>query len=296
MLQVSGLVGLSPTKYEKNADLFIEKFRDEGAIEEAVFSMSIAPNYGQSKMTIGGYDEERFSTTPLTWADLHSEYDTYWRLSMDKMSFKFGDNDEDAWSTHNKQIIIDSGTSFNLMPSDDLKPMLEQIEENMDIQCELDVIPICGCPGDPDDEATIGVDDFPDLKYVMEGETYFIPRRSYVVKQQGTCYLKLMHHPTLPFHIMGLNFFQNYYTVFDQERKRLGFGRSIHADERLDDLYDIYDIEYLTFLERVSSSSQNMTMILGASSLLAIGGYFGYKKVKKNQVKESENKNQFMSM
>ena len=33
--------------------------------------------------------------------------------------------------------------------------------------------------------------------------------------------------------ILGLNFFENYYTVFDQEKLRVGFAPSIHAQERL---------------------------------------------------------------
>jgi hypothetical protein len=48
--------------------------------------------------------------------------------------------------------------------------------------------------------------------------------------------MKIMHHPSLPFYIMGLNFFHQYYTIFDQENKRLGFAPSIHADGRLDQL------------------------------------------------------------
>ena len=56
MLRSSGLIGLSPSHYEKNADLFVEKMRDGGAIDEAVFSMSIAQGYEQSKITFGGYD------------------------------------------------------------------------------------------------------------------------------------------------------------------------------------------------------------------------------------------------
>lgn len=67
MLKVSGLVGLSPKRYEYAADLFIEKFKDVDAIDEAVFSMSIAKGSEQSKMTFGGYDTDQFATGPLKW-------------------------------------------------------------------------------------------------------------------------------------------------------------------------------------------------------------------------------------
>ena len=37
---------------------------------------------------------------------------------------------------------------------------------------------------------------------------------------------------------LGLNFFQNYYTVFDQENKRVGFAPSIHATLPMDKVED----------------------------------------------------------
>lgn len=46
MLKASGLVGLSPRHYEKDADLFVSKMKEGGAINEAIFSMSVAPGDG----------------------------------------------------------------------------------------------------------------------------------------------------------------------------------------------------------------------------------------------------------
>ena len=40
-LRSSGIVGLSPNHFENAADLFIEKMKKTGAIDEAIFSMSI---------------------------------------------------------------------------------------------------------------------------------------------------------------------------------------------------------------------------------------------------------------
>lgn len=108
---------------------------------------------------------------------------------------------------------------------------MKSLEMSLDIQCTLDIVPVCSCGPN-------GPEGFPDMVYNIEGSNYFIPRDSYVISEYNTCYLKIMHHPSLPFHIMGLNFFQNYYTVFDQEQGRLGFAPSIHASSRLDDLME----------------------------------------------------------
>lgn len=70
MLKASGLVGLSPRHYERDADLFVEKMKQGGAISDAIFSMSIAPGYEQSKITFGGFDDEIYSTGPIEWHDV----------------------------------------------------------------------------------------------------------------------------------------------------------------------------------------------------------------------------------
>jgi hypothetical protein len=49
---------------------------------------------------------------------------------MNEMSMKVGDN---SWSMEDKIAIIDSGTSFNLMPTKDIKKMLTFIQDSLNI-------------------------------------------------------------------------------------------------------------------------------------------------------------------
>ena len=107
--------------------------------------------------------------------------------------------------------------------------MLIFIEDALNIQCTLDIVPICSC-GAGGEEA------WPDFEYVIDNQKFYLPRDGYLLRSGNTCYMKIMHHPTIPFYIMGLNFFHQYYTIFDQENKRLGFAPSIHADDRLGEL------------------------------------------------------------
>jgi len=127
MLKASGLVGLSPRHYEKDADLFVDKMKEGGAISDAVFSMSIAPGYAQSKITFGGYDSNEFATGAIQWHNI-DKYTVYWKLPMNKMTVNV--NGEE-WTMEQQTAIIDSGTSFNLMPTPDVKKMLKFLEKSL---------------------------------------------------------------------------------------------------------------------------------------------------------------------
>ena len=69
-----------------------------------------------------------------------------------------------------------------------------------------------------------------------------MPFENYVLKQSmwgsEQCIVKLMTTNVLPFYIMGLNFFENYYSVYDKEDKRVGFTISRSASPRIIELYD----------------------------------------------------------
>lgn len=64
---------------------------------------------------------------------------------------------------------------------------------------------------------------------MVDDVSYFLPKESFAVKENELCGLKIMTHDILNYWILGLNFFENYYIVFDQEDMKLGFAPSIHA-------------------------------------------------------------------
>jgi len=76
------------------------------------------------------------------------------------------------------------------------------------------------------------------LRFNIDGTPYYLPKESYVVRfaSANYCEMKIMKHPIIQVWILGLNFFENYYTVFDQEELRVGFAPSIHAQPRMKQL------------------------------------------------------------
>jgi len=236
----------------------------------------------------GGYDADTYSKTKkITWHNI-GKYANYWMLDMKSMgySIKNTDGGVDKFNIKNKKIIIDSGTSFILMPTKDITGMVNQMAKSLNIQCVLKIVPICQCPD-------AGKDAFPDLHYNMDGESYFIPKGSYMLQSGNKCYLKIMHHPTLPFHIMGLNFFQNYYTVFDQEKKRVGFAPSIHADERLDAI--IKSAGKLISIEQAETYNK-WAVEAGVSIVVLMGLIAVCYKIRKDEAKKSLNRNEYQSV
>merc|ERR1712196_616372 len=88
---------------------------------------------------------------------------------------------------------------------------------------------ICSC----------GEDEWPDLQFQIDEATYTIPRETYVQKDfhpvwmETVCVVQIMAVENLDFYLLGLNFFENYYTVFDKENRRVGFTLSKTAVPRL---------------------------------------------------------------
>jgi hypothetical protein len=64
---------MSPNHFEKESDLFIEKMKSAGAIDHALFSLSIASGNDQSMMTFGGYDIEKYATGPIRWHNVEAK-------------------------------------------------------------------------------------------------------------------------------------------------------------------------------------------------------------------------------
>ena len=109
-----------------------------------------------------------------------------------------------------------------MIPRDELLIFVDFIEKHTGMKCKINVIP--QCEGEKSTHSKI-----PDLEYVIEGVKYFLPRESFTLCFGNRCSFKIMSHRVIKLWLLGLNFFENYYTVFDQEEMRIGFAPSIHA-------------------------------------------------------------------
>jgi hypothetical protein len=173
---------MSPNHFEEESDLFIEKMKEAGAIDQAVFSLSIGMNDVQSKITFGGYDLDEYATGAIKWHNIHM-FSAYWEVNMVHLHFEIGG--EKQYMFPGRDLIVDSGTSFNLMPENDLNKMLSYFESSMNLSFILDVVPYTICSLNQSES-------FPDLHFKIDDTYYTLPRESYVLYEDGVCALKLM--------------------------------------------------------------------------------------------------------
>ena len=63
---------------------------------------------------------------------------------------------------------------------------------------------------------------------------YFLPKESYMNRKgNDQCELGIMNDPNEYKWVLGLNFFTNYYTIFDLEQDRVGFAINRYANPRV---------------------------------------------------------------
>lgn len=129
-------------------------------------------------------------------------------------------------------MIVDSGTSLLLIPEQEYKQLLQVIEARTEIEYSikndfgLETFPC---------SKKITYASLPSIQITLDGYEYTIPPASYIGYNEGMCTLKIMTNTRdKNFITLGLNFFENYYTVFDVGQKRIGLQTAILTRNGLD--------------------------------------------------------------
>jgi len=106
-----------------------------------MFSFLIGKGNRDSKLLIGGYDEEYFNLTNLTWHDIKQDK-LWWAVNLD--SIYLG---EEKLEITTKQAIVDTGSSYILAPLDEfLMMVLPYVQKfNCGFYPELSGLFACTC-------------------------------------------------------------------------------------------------------------------------------------------------------
>ncbi len=70
----------------------------------------------------------------------------------------------------------------------------------------------------------------PDLTFTIDETAYVISKHQYMINRNGHCVLQIAPTGDNGKAYLGINFFENYYGVFDMDNKRVGFAESVYSD------------------------------------------------------------------
>ena len=110
------------------------------------------------------------------------------------------------------------------MPYDDFKRFVQVFDDEYYCYWEQDWY-VCNCTTDQYNLYT-------DINIQIDDYLYTMTRRNYIEIWENQCYFKVMtikEDTNYGFWIVGLNFFHNYYSVFDIDNQRIGFSVSAAA-------------------------------------------------------------------
>ena len=115
-----------------------------------------------------------------------------------------------------------------MMPKAPMNGLLSYLKVHHKINC-MEVSSTYACRCSPEQYQT----GFPDLNFTFGNANYYLPKESYVIyggeEYFYSCSLKIMSDDSFGGWIFGLNFFENYFTVFDQQEQKVGFAVSKNA-------------------------------------------------------------------
>jgi hypothetical protein len=193
--------------------MFVPSLFEGGAIKENMFSMYI-DQADVSKIQYGGYDLKKYAQEPITWFDITTP--TFWSLEFQNV--KIGGT---PFRPSTTKIMADTGTSLNMIPDEDFYKIKDLLFSDWKCRVEPNTLTICDCTEET--HKTV-----PDITFDIKGKELVIDRDMWFERKGGECVIKFMHAPGRGEWILGVNFFQNYYSVMDYTTKRIGLAKSIN--------------------------------------------------------------------
>jgi len=143
-----------------------------------------------SILTFGGYNVEKFAKEGLKesdvkWFEIDKQNMQYWSIPMggDQISLGSGPNSTAKISSSN--VILDSGLSYALIPSHDIKVMMQLLNDKYGLSCARDqfdveqnggnlAFPTCsGCN-------KTNYDKVEDFKFKLGGQDFVMPKSSFL--------------------------------------------------------------------------------------------------------------------
>jgi len=207
-----GILGLAFESISVNhMDTVFGDLYRQGLIASPMFAFYLPSVSGaKGELDLGGYDTNHF-TGDLQWISLSSA--TYWEVTLDSFTI----NGQSV--TTSVKGVVDSGTSLLAGPTDEVKAIAALVGAK----------PFFLNPNEYTIDCSAG-SSMPALTFSLGGLELVLNGSDMIINAGGICLFAMtgidIPAPTGPLWIFGDPFMRKYYTVFDYEQKRLGFGLS----------------------------------------------------------------------
>jgi len=208
-----GVLGLGFSISVDGTTTVFENAINQNVVEQPIFAFYLGDN-GPGELTFGGYDPTKF-TGDLVYTKLEAA--TYWEITLGGISagdkYKADPNDDGSAIT----AIVDSGTSLIAGPKDEVSNLASAIGAKPNFIGEY-TIDCNKVPG------------IPDIVFQIGGNNYTLPGNQAVIQSFDTCMLAFigMDFPKPgPQWILGDVFMRQYYTVFNNVDKTIGFAPAV---------------------------------------------------------------------
>ncbi|KAF4594942.1 Vacuolar protease A [Ophiocordyceps camponoti-floridani] len=178
-------------------------------LDKPVFAFYLSGSDKGSEVVFGGVDKDHYEGK-IEYIPLRRK--AYWEVDFDSLAFG-----KEVAEMENTGIILDTGTSLNVLPSSIAEMLNAEIgaKKSWNGQYTLD----CAKR-----------DSLPDVTFTMAGSNYSLPATDYILEISGTCISTFtgmdIPAPAGPLAILGDAFLRRYYSVYDVEKGAVGLARA----------------------------------------------------------------------
>ncbi|RAL11578.1 pepsin-like aspartic protease [Aspergillus homomorphus CBS 101889] len=211
---MDGILGFgrsNDTSY--NTPTFMDAVAEQKNFDSNVVGFALSRTKSGEKdgtVTIGGVDKDKF-TGQISYTDTVTGSGNYWRIPVDDVYVN-----GNACDFSNKSAIIDTGTSYAMLPSKDAKALHA-------------FIPDSTASGD---YFLIPCNSTANVQVVFSGVNYTISPQDYIGSQyKSSCISTIVSYDLFgdDIWLLGDVFLKNVYAVFDFDQKRVGLAARAYS-------------------------------------------------------------------
>jgi len=205
-----GVLGLAlPGMAQSSGFSMMERLVKSNSLKSPVFSVFLSDQDAEDSEIVFGAIRENRMASQLFWVPVSKETG-YWQVQIEDITL---DNNKQGICA-NCQVAVDTGTSELAGPSDVINQLTDKLAVNEDCT---------------------NFAKLPNLGFVVEGHILNLEPKDYIDKADGMCKVAFMHldvpPPNGPLFVFGIPFLQKFYTVYDKEKKSVGFAVAKHKGQ-----------------------------------------------------------------